>query len=311
MTLGDMDAGRQILASSRGAGYPPRLRPHPPVRNNVFDTPTATSGASELAERVEQSGRPREAIAGNAPSQTLAFDFEPNLAPAAVSPYPGGGSASPERQFDVSLESRQGTHEKVRLDSISLSAAGHRRSVPAIQHEETVLGPLQKKGEMRSAVEPVITLGSRSASANSDEVNPAPLGKRFRAGVVDAAILAAIEGVFAGSLRLLGGRLQLTPAILAVLGFIAAFWLFAYFAAFEALTFSTPGQAAMGLSIRNFDGVYPSGKDSLLRAFGYLVSTVAFMVGFLWAAMDSDTLAWHDHISGTVLVERELPAERH
>lgn len=60
----------------------------------------------------------------------------------------------------------------------------------------------------------------------------------------------------------------------------------------------------MGLALRNLEGGSPTRQESLLRAFGYLVSIASFMLGFLWAAMDSDGLAWHDHISGTMLVER-------
>lgn len=99
---------------------------------------------------------------------------------------------------------------------------------------------------------------------------------------------------------------QLAPLSLGVLLALGVFWLFTYFAAFTLLTLSTPGQAMMGLWVRNFDGGIPTRQECLLRAFGYLVSIASVMLGFLWAAMDSDGLAWHDHISGTLLTEADF-----
>jgi uncharacterized RDD family membrane protein YckC len=77
------------------------------------------------------------------------------------------------------------------------------------------------------------------------------------------------------------------------------------------VTFSTPGQTWMGLEVRNMEGFPPVPRESFLRAFGYLVSLSALMLGFFWAIADSDGLTWHDRISGTFLtpVKEETPAE--
>ena len=82
---------------------------------------------------------------------------------------------------------------------------------------------------------------------------------------------------------------------------IAIIFVYAYFGLFTALTFSTPGLAWMGIAVRNMEGCPPAPRESLLRAFGYLVSLSAFMMGFFWALVDSDGLTWHDRISGTFL----------
>jgi uncharacterized RDD family membrane protein YckC len=136
------------------------------------------------------------------------------------------------------------------------------------------------------------------------DILSAPLGKRFVAGVLDGLILSAAACIFAVVFWLVGGSIQFGPLNFAVLLVVIVFWLFTYFAAFSALSFSTPGEAAMGLSVRNFDGEFPTRQECLLRAFGYLVSITSVMLGFLWAAMDSDRLAWHDHISGTFLTDQ-------
>jgi len=70
---------------------------------------------------------------------------------------------------------------------------------------------------------------------------------------------------------------------------------------FTAITAATPGQSWMGMEVRNMRGRPPDRHESLLRAFGYLVSLSAFMLGFLWALVDGESLSWHDRISGTFL----------
>ncbi len=91
---------------------------------------------------------------------------------------------------------------------------------------------------------------------------------------------------------------------IAVLVFIAVFGLLAYFGLFTALTASTPGLLLMGLEVRNFDGALPTPGESMSRAFGYLVSIAALMLGFFWAVVDSEGLTWHDRISGTFITDR-------
>jgi len=70
---------------------------------------------------------------------------------------------------------------------------------------------------------------------------------------------------------------------------------------FTALIFSTPGLVWMGIEVRSLYDSPPDYRESCLRAFGYLVSIAALMLGFLWALVDSESLTWHDRISGTCL----------
>jgi uncharacterized RDD family membrane protein YckC len=51
--------------------------------------------------------------------------------------------------------------------------------------------------------------------------------------------------------------------------------------------------------IHNLEGAHPTTQEAFLRAFGYLVSITALMLGFLWALLDSEGLTWHDRMSGT------------
>jgi uncharacterized RDD family membrane protein YckC len=59
------------------------------------------------------------------------------------------------------------------------------------------------------------------------------------------------------------------------------------------------------------EGWPPDRRESLLRAFGYLVSLSAFLLGFFWALVDGESLTWHDRISGTFLTpaKQDVPAK--
>lgn len=145
-------------------------------------------------------------------------------------------------------------------------------------------------------------LMENSIDAGDEEFIAAPLGSRFLAALIDAGILALAGCLFTLVLALARGKPAGTPFNLAVGVFVAAFWIFVYAVLFTALAARTPGQAACGLAVENFDGKRPTSQQAFLRGFGYLVSMAALMLGFIWAAMDSDGMAWHDHISGTLLV---------
>ena len=132
----------------------------------------------------------------------------------------------------------------------------------------------------------------------------ASMQSRFLAGVIDGLFLLLSGGLFATIFSFAGGRLALAPLNLAVIGVIACMFVWSYFAMFTALASVTPGQSMMGIEARNMDGWPPDRRESLLRAFGYLVSLAAFTLGFFWALVDGESLTWHDRISGTFLTPR-------
>jgi uncharacterized RDD family membrane protein YckC len=138
---------------------------------------------------------------------------------------------------------------------------------------------------------------------------PAPLGLRFVAALIDALVLLLGTGVFSLIFWSVGGRINRSPVTMAVAAFIAVLLILVYFGSFTALTFSTPGLLSMGLEVRTLDGAPPTPADAALRAFGYIVSASALMLGFIWGLVDSDSLTWHDRMSGTFITEREFGSE--
>lgn len=83
---------------------------------------------------------------------------------------------------------------------------------------------------------------------------------------------------------------------------------FAYAAAFVYFWVSNSigrsvGKLVLGLRVERKDnGEAPGPARGFLRTFGYVVSTIPLLLGFLWAAWDKDRQAWHDKMAGTVVV---------
>lgn len=72
----------------------------------------------------------------------------------------------------------------------------------------------------------------------------------------------------------------------------------------------SPGVRATGLRLLHFDGRAPHSRQRLIRALGGLLGIGAAGLGVLWSVADEETLAWHDHMSGTFLSPAEEPVHR-
>ena len=64
----------------------------------------------------------------------------------------------------------------------------------------------------------------------------------------------------------------------------------------------TPGKGLMGVRVIRRDGEGLSFLRSLLRLFGYWVSTLLSGLGYLWIAIDNRREAWHDKIARTAVI---------
>ena len=173
------------------------------------------------------------------------------------------------------------------VGEVSLASA-----MPEGRPVEIVVGPPQ--GDARSAL-----------ATESALVSVAPLGRRLLAGLADAGVLLLGAILFSLIFWRAGGQLTSQPLNLAVLAFVAVFFVFVYFALSVTFAASTPGLLWMGIEVRNLDGLPPTPREALWRAFGYLISTAALLLGFVWALVDSESLTWHDRMSGTYPVSVE------
>jgi uncharacterized RDD family membrane protein YckC len=78
-----------------------------------------------------------------------------------------------------------------------------------------------------------------------------------------------------------------------------------YFVAFWATTGQTLGKMVMGIKVISLDGSPVSWGKALLRYVGYIVSSLALLIGFIWAAFDQRRQGWHDKIAGTYVVPKD------
>jgi len=86
-----------------------------------------------------------------------------------------------------------------------------------------------------------------------------------------------------------------------------------YFFLFMLSASQTPGMKHRGLTVVTKEGSSLGPQHACMCGFGYLISILPLMLGFLWAVIDPEHLTWADKVSGTYLkncnlelVSREL-----
>ena len=72
-----------------------------------------------------------------------------------------------------------------------------------------------------------------------------------------------------------------------------------YFFLFMISASQTPGMKQRQLTVVMQDGSPLDPSRACMRGFGYLVSILPLMLGFLWAVIDPEHLTWADKVSGT------------
>jgi len=112
--------------------------------------------------------------------------------------------------------------------------------------------------------------------------------------------------VFAMFVIFLGATLLEMPAGATIDRAVLGVYLAAYLVLFVVymmismlMASQTTGMRIQGLIAVDSDGQPLKAPDALLRAFGYLISTLPMMFGYLWAGIDPEHLTWADRVSGT------------
>ncbi len=294
-------ATRQTSGSGESTREPDAPPASPPARDEA-----ANPWHEEIAARVARYRR-RRGLQDEPGRSNFEFEFEepPEGVERADTPAAADielkGHGRP-RNLEIDLDGDS------RSEAPNLDAQRDRDPEPEPRDDaaEWALQPVDFRASERP-VEIVLDSGQRGIrQEDRPSIIPkaAPLGRRFAAGLLDALVLVVAGTVFFVLFRASGGHVVRQPASLAIFGFAAAFLMVFYFSAFTALAFATPGQSAVGLRVRTFEGETPGIGASVWRGTGYLVSATSLMLGFLWAAFDAEHLTWHDYMSGTCLVER-------
>jgi uncharacterized RDD family membrane protein YckC len=284
----------------------------------VSEIPISITGQpwqDEIAERVARyrSRRSRDRNTQDTLNPNLEFDFDLSR----DEPESGRHAAQTgkvEGKFDAVAGGRPISRAQYpALDSVPIESA-------AYQAETTATGPAELSEVHPSRSAPVeIVLGPAPTEEEAPETVAgdqvrlaAPIGRRMAAALVDGLVLVIAACIFTLVFAKTGGQVEprLSDLTIIVLSVAGASLVTFYFGLFTTLAFATPGQSALGLRVRTLDNQLPGTSAAVWRGVGYLVSTAALMLGFIWAIFDSQGLTWHDHMSGTCLAVRGEPSRR-
>ncbi len=293
---------------------PEFLRSKPQPEETLDHTPPRASEAAmaspqqeqrwkeELSERVENYRRRRaQAHADTDAEPSLDFDAETNGQDGEegrMLEFPQGGAS-----LDMELgHATKSEGKKTNLEGMPLEKPERAPSSTGSVGEVTLGSVVPEGRPVEIVIGPPKGAETSAAPTDTEVVPVAPLGRRLLAGLADTGVLLLGAILFSLIFWRAGGQLSSQPLNLAVLAFIAVFFIFVYFALSITFAASTPGLLWLGIEVRNLDGLPPTPREALWRAFGYLISIAALMLGFVWALVDSEGLTWHDRMSGTYLV---------
>jgi uncharacterized RDD family membrane protein YckC len=119
----------------------------------------------------------------------------------------------------------------------------------------------------------------------------ADTGTRLLAIFIDGLILGFITGLLFGAAREVGGGISFVLTLV----YNWFFW--------TQWDGQTPGKRLLGLRVVKADGSEIRTTDALIRATGYYVNTMFFMIGWIWALFDEQKRGWHDLLAGTVVIK--------
>ncbi len=306
MEMGGQEAGElDIELNPQGASA---LSIEPNEEHLSSPRPDSEAGQdwqAELAQRVEDFRRRRAHLrkAKEGDRETLDLDFGPSARGTHEShpnliEFPSSEELGP--QGKTAPGSRPGPRV-TGLENFEPSFQPEGSGIPPASGRKTPshddMAPLEI--ELGSSQEN--TMGDIRAGATS-EMPGASMSARMFAGAIDAVVLLSGAALYTLIFWRTGGRLSTQPLELGVAGLITVFFVVFYFAGCTVLSCATPGLIWAGLEVTTFEGNPPGVSDCLWRAFGYLVSMSALMLGFVWAVVDVDGLTWHDRMSRTFVV---------
>ena len=125
---------------------------------------------------------------------------------------------------------------------------------------------------------------------------------RTLAFVTDAAIVFGFFLFFvAATISDLRNGGDLDRAIFGIYGAAYLLLLVVYFVLFMLSTSQTTGMRMQRLIAVDRRGYPLQPPAALGRGFGYLISALPVMAGFVWAFVDPEHLSWADRVSGTFI----------
>jgi uncharacterized RDD family membrane protein YckC len=132
------------------------------------------------------------------------------------------------------------------------------------------------------------------------EYQRALISARITAGAVDLAVVAVIYVVFLLTTFLeMPETASLDKRVLGIYG-VCYFALFTvYLFLFMLSASQTPGMKYQRLVVINKNEQPLDPQQACWRGFGYLISVLPVLLGFIWMLIDPEHLTWADKVSGT------------
>ena len=270
-----------------------------------------TSGFESPAAGIEEVMEEEPVPAEEAESASLpGASSEPPLLPAEEAPVLPPALEEPATEALAAAENTSEVLSPGSLDTAETEEVNDRRAALRTASRPQP-GTVPERIEI-SVPQPLFDFSAASQEneqPHDDALPVADLRERRRAVLLDAALLAFTIAGFFFAFHLAGGEFSYSRVGAAV-GVAAAFLIYAqYILLFTLVGGATPGMVLRGLRVVCFDGRSPDGTELAWRAFGYLLSAAAGMLGFLWSAWDEHGLSWHDRISQTYITYAEPEGE--
>ncbi len=130
---------------------------------------------------------------------------------------------------------------------------------------------------------------------------------RASAFIIDSLLVMGITSIFLLLPLLIGaGNIFSFDEFLRIilLPFYLLFIIFhlLYYTYFLTITGQTPGKAVFNLNVIGKGGLKLDWHEALLRAIGYILSSIPLGIGFFWAFFDKNRETWHDKLAGSRVV---------
>jgi uncharacterized RDD family membrane protein YckC len=147
---------------------------------------------------------------------------------------------------------------------------------------------------------------ARASDALDGNPQHAGILRRLAAIGYDSLLLAGVLSLYTGAvLALRGGRaVEPNTAWYSLSLLIVVFCFFGWFWTHGGQTL---GMAAWRIRLATVDGSRLRWRHALVRYLAAWLSLLPAGLGFLWSCVDGERRAWHDIVSGTVLVYETKP----
>ncbi len=276
------------------------------------DTPPLNPLVEAALRRIERARQPslphaRSSMSGAAMAFARVVEEEQFIdesqTETALAPVPAQVSQPAATILEVPLEQPVREHSLVIVPAKPIqedleAGAFKRESQRAVLSETAEAAMARTAAALESKVE------ATEAAAPVEELydDRAPVPARIAGSMIDLLVVAFASMPFAAIIELTNGNWADARISGSMCG-ISAIVMFLYLTTSTALAGRTWGMTLVSLRAVDAEtGLLPTTRQSVARAFLYILSLATFGIGILYALFDAEGRAAHDHFSGTTVV---------